>query len=117
MTPREAGADVQLGRWAKAQEFAEAASLLFDERTESSDTGDAHVSLAVLAGIAASDVIRVAKLGKYSATGAHDEAITLLRSADPTAAKHLARLLGLKSKASYAHRPTTTSDVRATAWT
>lgn len=112
MASRSADAEVRRGRWDKTLQFAEAAALLFDDQSESSDVGDSFITLAVHAGIAASDVICIARLGKYSASGAHDEAIALLKSADPDASKHLSRLLSLKTKAGYTHRPASLADVR-----
>lgn len=76
------------------------------------DVGDSYITLAVHAGIAASDVICMARLGEYSASGSHDEAVALLKKVAPDASKHLARLLSLKTKAGYTHRPATLSDVR-----
>lgn len=112
MASRSADAEIRRGRWNKALQFAEAAALLFDDQSESSDVGDSFITLAVHAGIAAADVLCIARLGEYSASGAHDEAVALLKSADPEAAKHLARLLSLKTKAGYTHRPASLSDVR-----
>lgn len=112
MTPeREAGAGELSGRWAKANQFAEAASLFHDDATGTTDLADAFVTLAVHAGIACADVICIARLGRYSATGNHDESIKLLQKADPDAAKHLTRLLGIKTKAGYTHRPVSADDV------
>jgi len=112
MTPaRAAGAGELTGRWAKAQQFADAAELHYDEARGAADLADAFVSLAVLAGIAAADVICIAKLGRYSATGNHRESVDLLKAADSESAKHLERLLNVKTKAGYTHRPVSAADV------
>ncbi|WKK72698.1 hypothetical protein Q0F99_07175 [Rathayibacter oskolensis] len=100
------------GRLSKAEEFAEAAAVFvsIEGRIESAD---AFVTLAVHAGIAASDAICIRKLGRYSPTGSHSDSVALLRRADPEAAKHLERLLTLKTKAGYSARPVTTAEALA----
>ena len=62
---------------------------------------DAVVTLAVHAGIAASDVICLRSLGYYWQSSNHHEAIEHLRSADPASAAHLTTLLALKTRAGY----------------
>ncbi len=66
---------------------------------------------AVHSGIAAADVICIRRLGIYSVTGAHDEALKLLGQVDKAAATNLQRLLSLKTKAGYSTRPVSTADV------
>lgn len=81
--PRSADAAIRTGRWAKAKQFADAADLnlpLNDH--DDPGAGDIYVTLAVHAGIAASDVICIGALGMYSATGAHEEALTLVGKVD-----------------------------------
>ncbi len=87
--------------------------MFYDEATGDTELADAFVTLAVHSEIASSDAICAAKLGRYSASESHSDAIGLLRKADPDAAKHLGRLLGLKTKAGYTHRPVSGADVRA----
>ncbi|WP_291044475.1 hypothetical protein [Herbiconiux sp.] len=111
MTPeRSADAFVAQGRLAKAEEF-EAAAELFFEGDGAGDHRDAYVTLAVHAGIAAADVICIRRLARYSPTGTHAETVALLEKAQSGAGRHLERLLALKSKAGYAHRPVSASDV------
>lgn len=112
MTPeRAAGAHELAGRWAKANQFAEAAELLRDDATDTTDLADAFVTLAIHAGIAAADVICIAKLGRYAPTGSHDESIRTLKQADPDAAKHLSRLLSIKTKAGYTYHPVSRDEI------
>lgn len=107
MTPsRPADAAVKAGRWAKAQAFADAAELHRPTEEPGQDGAtDVYVTLAVHAGIAAADVICIGALGEYSPTGAHDEGLVLVGKVDRTARISLSRLLGLKTKAGYTHRP------------
>lgn len=65
---------------------------------------DVAVSNAVLAGIAAADVICCIHLAQRSASGDHNDAVVLLTTVvplGPDAAKSLAALLSLKGKAEY----------------
>lgn len=98
-------------RLAKAREFAEAAQLLYNDTAGAADLPDAYVTNAVHSGIAAADVICIRRLGLYSATGAHDEALKLLSQADKTAATNLQRLLSVKTKAGYSTRSVSAADV------
>ena len=75
------------------------------------DLDDAYVTLCVHSGIASADVVRCALLGKHAHGDNHDEAVTLLKTADPEAAKHLAVLLGMQSKAGYTALPVRPKDV------
>ncbi len=109
--PRDADRRTALARLAKAREFAEAAELHFDQVSGAPDYPDVYVTLAVHAGIAAADVICIRRLGEYSASGAHDEAIKRLALADKALAKHLSRLLALKTKAGYSANPVSADDV------
>jgi len=111
MAPREADPTVADARLAKAHQFAEAASLLFDERSRSTSHPDAYVTNAVHAGIAAADAICIRILGKYSANAAHQEAASLLKLANPKLATHLSRLLALKTRAGYSAVTVSTADV------
>lgn len=117
MTPqRDAGKAEATGRMAKARQFADAAELFRDDALASAvDVGDAFVTLAVHAGIAAADVICISRLGAYSPTGNHAESVGLLKKADASVSIHLDRLLGMKTKAGYATRPVSAREVQQAA--
>ncbi|GAA2229225.1 hypothetical protein N1031_06190 [Herbiconiux moechotypicola] len=106
-TPADAAA-----RLRKAHEFADAAAFLRDPASGVVESADAYVTLAVHAGIAAADAICIRRGAGYNASGNHEESIGLLERADPSAAKHLRRLLGLKTKAGYAAASVSAADVR-----
>lgn len=89
------------GRVRKAEQFGDAAAAVADLADDSDDVADAVVSLCVLAGIAAADVICCARLGKHAQGQDHHEAVALLQSADAASARSLSALLGLKTKAEY----------------
>ena len=72
---------------------------------------DAVVTLAVHAGIAASDVICLRRLGYYWQSSSHHEAVDHLRRADASSAGHLATLLALKTRAGYGHDTMTSSSM------
>ena len=99
------GQDIRV-RADDAHEFLLAAQLIFDH---SADTGMKHRgksvgSLAVLAGIAASDAICGRALGKCAAGEAHEEAVKLLATATvngPVYARDLRRLLRSKTNVQY----------------
>lgn len=113
---RPADSSVKAGRWAKAQQFTEAAELHRPvEDSAEPGPGDIYVTLAVHAGIAAADVICIGALGQYSATGSHDEALDLVGRVDRNARTALTRLLGVKTKAGYTHRPVSRRDVHTAA--
>jgi len=84
--------------------------LLRDDASDTTELADAFVTLAVHASIACADVICIARLGRYSPSGNHAESIKLLQAADTDAAKHL-RLLSIKTKAGYTHRPVSNDDI------
>lgn len=84
---------------AKAEEFLASAR---DDLAASRMT--AATSLAVHAGICASDAVAGTRLGKRSAGDGHNEALTLLRLSGEDGielARILARLIALKPKAEY----------------
>ncbi|SFH25794.1 hypothetical protein [Amycolatopsis regifaucium] len=103
---------VQRGRLGKANQFLEAADTIRELACEHEDVTDAYVTLCVHAGIAASDVICCARLGKHALGESHDEAIGLLAKADNDVAKHLRTLLKLKTKAGYSHTPVTADEFK-----
>jgi NTP pyrophosphatase (non-canonical NTP hydrolase) len=57
---------IRQGRMVKAQQFADAATLVQNLAEEAGDVADAYITLCVHAGIAASDVICCARLGRYA---------------------------------------------------
>lgn len=79
---------------------------------EHRDMADAYVTLCVHSGIAAADVICCARLGEHPQGDNHNEAVTLLKRADPDAARHLSTLLGLKTKSGYSHVPVSAEDFK-----
>ncbi|PPF52848.1 hypothetical protein C5B94_11430 [Clavibacter michiganensis] len=110
--PRDAGRIEADARFRKARRFGDAAELFADSASDDVDEfGDAYVTLAVHAGIASGDVISILANGEYSPTGSHQESVAVLRRASPDAAKHLDRLLSLKTMAGYALRPVSADDV------
>lgn len=95
---------IRLGRLRKANEYLDAALVIED------DMADAFVSLCVLAGIAAADVICCARLGMHAVGDNHNEAVSLLSRADRDVEQHLRTLLNFKSKVSYTHIPATAAE-------
>ena len=90
------------GRLAQAEGFWQDAE---DLRELGEASPNSIVTLFVHAGIAAADAICCAKLGEYSSSANHAEAITLLEKADPSLAPSLARLVGMKTAAGYGASP------------
>lgn len=90
------------GRTAKMAQFVEATEIIL-ALADDDELRDAVVTLAVHAGIAASDVICLRRLGYYWQSGNHHEAIEHLRRADSGSAGHLTTLLSLKTRAGYGH--------------
>ena len=112
MRTGDCDAGFRAGRLDKARQFPAAANDVLALADEAQDVGDAFVTLAVHAGIAASDVICCARLGQYSRSERHDDAIALLRQADANSAKSLSVLLRLKTVAGYSHTPVSANDRR-----
>lgn len=102
MTPRSSGTvpgdtsilarrrDLALEHWDAAEDLA------LNENGSSS-----ILSLYILAGVAASDAICCAKLGEYSKSPNHADAVAVLRRADPRLTTSLQRLLSHKTEANY----------------
>ncbi|PZU36177.1 MAG: hypothetical protein DI573_14190 [Microbacterium sp.] len=86
------------GRRAQAEGFWRDAEDLAALATGSPNT---LVTLYVHAGIAAADAICCARLGEYSTSGNHSDAVALLTRADATLAPALQRLISVKSAAGY----------------
>lgn len=124
MTPRTGTTAVgddafRRGRTRKAAAFFEAAEVLREiggvggVLTSSSTFSDAYVAQCVLSGIAAADAICVARTGRYSRSGADDEAVPVLRAAAGTqVARDLEVLLAVKTKAEYNARSVSDADIR-----
>jgi hypothetical protein len=101
------------GRRAKAIQFLTAADEIMDLADDATDIGDAYVTLAVHAGIAAADTLTAHRLDLHNTGDNHQDAVTLLRQVQPEGpdlAAHLAALLALKTKAGYTHRPVTAQE-------
>lgn len=103
---------IRQGRMAKAEQFADAAALVHDLAAGTGDVADAYITLCVHAGIAASDVICCARLGRYAQGEGHHEAVALLKTAAPGIERHLGVLLGMKTKAGYSHVVAAADDVK-----
>ena len=100
----------QKGRRRKAEQFASAATIVSEYAGNENDLNDAVVTLCVHAGIAASDVICIRNLGQYASGPNHQEALQLLKKANPVASPQLDTLLSLKTRAGYSHEPTSAKD-------
>lgn len=98
------------GRTTKMVQFVEAAEIIL-ALADDDELRDAVVTLAVHAGIAASDVICLRRLGYYWQSANHHEAIEHLRRADAASARHLSTLLSLKTRAGYGHDTMSPSNV------
>jgi hypothetical protein len=98
----------------KAEGFVDAADGIAT-LDDSGEARDAVVTLYVHAGIAAADAICCATLGVHSSGDNHAEAIALLEKAARPEARHLATLLGMKTKAGYSHRPASEGDAKRAA--
>lgn len=114
MGTRPCTAGVRQGRLAKAHGFLQAADDT-DLLDDTGQLGDAIVTLYVHAGIAASDVICCARLGKYPSGENHAEAINLLKAADASSGTHLATLLSMKTKAGYSHTAASSTETKKAA--
>lgn len=110
MTRRPAGraqtcslADAR-ARYSHALKFLEVAELAATEQEDNPESVNVAASLAVLAGIAASDAACCATLGRRSRSADHRDAERFLREITPggsDAARRLGRLLDLKDSAQY----------------
>lgn len=112
-SPCDSGdAVVRLGH---ARSFIEVADLVSDSH-DVEEYGNVAASLAVLAGIAASDAACCAALGRRSRAQDHRDAEGLLREVRGAeqAANDLRRLLSLKDEAQYGVIHVGSSDLKAT---
>jgi hypothetical protein len=99
-----------------ATKFLEAADLVATEEPDSPESANVAASLAVLAGIAASDAACCAALGRRSRGQDHREAERLLAEVahgGADAAKQLRRLLNVKDAAQYGFIHVSSSELRA----
>jgi hypothetical protein len=90
-------------RLEQAEAFVLAAELVLDDTTALANSGVA-ATLAILAGIAASDAACCARLRRRARGQAHEEAVALLETVEPGGtemAKDLKRLLQRKDSANY----------------
>ena len=103
MTPQLSACTSQTiaGRRRKAFRFAQAFDAVHALADDANDIIDVCVTLAVHAGIAASDVICCSTLGHHSQSRDHHDAIGLLRKCDGRLATDLQVLLDMKSIAAY----------------
>jgi hypothetical protein len=102
--------EVRAGRLRKAGQFADAAATVAELADEAGDVADAYVTLLIRAGIAAADVICCARLGEHAQTDSHQEAVALLKKADPGSARALEILLKMKTRIEYGHTPASAED-------
>lgn len=103
-----------LNRLTQAESFVEVAELVLADDTSTTNPGVA-ASLAVLAGIAASDAACCAKLRKRARGQSHDEAVALLATVAPHGnemAKDLGRLLRRKNDSHYGAAFVSRSDAK-----
>ncbi|MET4159958.1 hypothetical protein [Agromyces sp. PvR057] len=108
----ERTAAAEAGRRHKAEQFARATEIVDELADDEFDLIDAVVTLCVHAGIAASDVICMRRLGTYAQGESHTDAIKHLYGADTAAANQLSTLLGMKTKAGYGQDSVSATDVK-----
>lgn len=100
------------GRWAKAEQFMQAAQMIEESVENELDLTDAYITLVVHAGIAATDVICCYRLGEYSSGESHNQAIELVKKVDTKLAADLSNLLQVKTLAGYGNDPATLDNRR-----
>ncbi len=88
------------GRKSKAEQFMKAAEIV-RRNIDDIELADALITLAVHAGIAASDVICCTKSGVHPSGPNHFDAIQRLAEADTNLARELKVLLSMKGKSGY----------------
>jgi hypothetical protein len=122
MMPRPAGRTQACGRpqatarLAHARKFLDAAELIATDINSDEANASVAASLAVLAGIAASDAACCARLGRRSRSQDHHDAERLLAEIVPAgrdAAKELRRLLDLKDAAQYGVMHVSAAELRS----
>jgi hypothetical protein len=115
---RECDQRTASGRLRKAEQFLDAAATLRDLADDEADVGDAFVTLCILAGIAAADVICCKALGYFVQGEDHLQAIAELAKVTPGGKRlggDLRALLQMKARAEYA-APPVNADQRKRAW-
>lgn len=122
MTPRHEGRVQRCGRpqattrLAHARKFLDAAELIATDTDDDAANVSVAASLAVLAGIAASDAACCARLGRRSRSQDHHDAERLLAeiaSGGRDAAKELRRLLDVRDTAQYGVVHLSASELRS----
>jgi len=106
------------GRLRKAEQFLRNAEKIRELADNESEDGDAFVSLCVLAGIAASDVLCCKALGHFVQGDEHRQAVDELKKVMPDGKRlgaDLNVLLQMKARAEYAAPPVSADD-RKRAW-
>lgn len=121
MSPRHVGRTQACGRpqartrLAHARKFLDAADLIATDVDDEEANASVAASLAVLAGIAASDAACCGRLGRRSRSQDHHDAERLLADIVPAgreAAKDLRRLLDLKDAAQYGVMHVSSAELR-----
>jgi hypothetical protein len=115
---RDCSDAVAAGRLRKAEQFLEQAAAIRDLADDEDEVGDSVVSLCVLAGIAASDVLCCKALGHFVQGEDHQQAVGELSKVRPAGKKlsgDLSVLLQMKSRAGYGALAVRTED-RKRAW-
>ena len=100
-------------RYEQARAFAELAEL--NPESDEGPTRSAAVSNAVLAGIAAADLICCRRLGRHAAGDDHQQGLGLVEEAGEVgreARRHLETLLSIKHKAQYEEVDLTVTEAR-----
>lgn len=100
------------GRLTKAAQVGLAADIILDIADDGTEFLDAYVTLCVHSGIASADVICMDRAGVYSRSERHEDAGALLERVDREAAKDLAALLAMKTRARYSDVPVRHRDVQ-----
>jgi hypothetical protein len=106
------------GRLRKAEEFLGSVEDLRGLHDDEAEVGDSVVSLCILAGIAASDVICCKALGHFVQGDDHLQAVGELSKVKPDGrelGKDLRALLAMKTRAGYGG-PAVKADDRKKAW-
>jgi hypothetical protein len=109
---------IAAGRLRKAEQFLESAANLRDVADDEAEFGDALVTLCVIAGIAASDVLCCKALGHFAQGDNHMQAVAELAKVTPGGrqlSKDLQALMLMKSAAAYGAPPITAAQ-RRRAW-
>jgi len=113
MKTRKCAEATTSGRLRKAVQFMEQAENVRDLADDDAQVGDTFVSLCVLAGIAAADVLCCVSLGEHAQGENHNDAVRLLRRVQPGGAdlaRSLNTLLTIKTKAAYSDRAVSAED-------